>query len=58
MKNNIKNATFARYDGLAVVIIRYAVCGGNRSMVRYCGPEGKKINPRMFTVKNKELTEY
>jgi len=58
MKNNIKNATFGRLNGLAVVISPEEDNFGRFVLVRYCGPEGKQIRTDRFLIDSHELTEY
>ena len=54
-KRIMKNATFARYDGLAVVIILNM---GQSAQVRFCGPKGKQITRGEFLVDWTLLTEF
>lgn len=47
------NSTFARYNGLAVMITQY---GAFYSQVRYVGPDGKQITEEIFSVETEKLT--
>ena len=51
-----QHATFARYKGLAVVIL--AEVGTDCVEVRYAGDRGKAITTKNFLVYRENLTEF
>jgi hypothetical protein len=50
--------TFARLNGLAVVIHEDDMNNAGRIRVRYCGAKGKQIREEVFYVNRSELSGF
>lgn len=51
----MKNSTFARLNGLAVLILDYC---GDFCQVRYVGHKGKQITKHQFKIDTEKLQDF